>query len=46
MKMKMRLNRISSTGTNDGRTVNIMLDKLICHVLKIVLRTNGLKATT
>jgi hypothetical protein len=40
----MRLDRLSSRGTSDGRTTIIILDKLICHVLKIIFRTNNLGA--
>jgi hypothetical protein len=32
-------------GTSDGRATVIMLDKLVCDVLRIIVRTNGLGAT-
>lgn len=43
--MQMRLNRLRSMGTSDGRATVIMLDKLVCDVLRIIVRTNGLGAT-
>jgi hypothetical protein len=33
--MQMRLDRLSSTRTSDGRTITTMLDKPLCRVLKI-----------